>query len=167
MAMRPQGEYDYRYFRASKKFQNDPERLEELVKVVKSYNPVKVLDVGCGLGTLVRYLRKEGIDAYGIDNAKVLKERLWLPEEDYFYLGDSQDLPFGDKMFTVVISTDFFEHLLEEKIEPTVKEMYRVGKIVIARVAYEQPLDKIQAKYHLTNKPKEWWDKKLVGVKQI
>jgi len=162
------GQYDYQYFRASKYFQLDPVRIQELADIVKSYNPIgkqfRILDVGCGLGALVKLLRKDGIEAWGTDSAEALKE-IW--KEDYFILAPANKQPFPNKMFDLVFSSDFFEHLKEEEIEPVKKEMLRVksttGKVV-ARIAFEEVLNERQKLYHLTNKPKEWWVEKLKGV---
>jgi len=156
--------YDYKYFMSSRRFQGSKDRLEELVDIVKTYNPTSVLDVGCGIGNLVLKLRELGIKAVGVDNAEDLK-LFW--KSDGFYISDASELPFEDKSFDLVISTDFFEHIPEEKIGSVKSEMLRVGKKVIARVVYEDKLTKGQAQYHVTNKPKEWWDSKLEGIELI
>ena len=163
--MRPQGEYDLNYFRVARKLQKEPKRLQQLFEIVKKYNPVKILDVGCGIGYFVEFLRKNGLDAVGIDNAPDLGH-FW-GKKHYFYEGDATELPFGNSEFDLVVSSDFFEHVPEGKIDLVANEMKRVSKVVLARVAYEAKLDKIQAKYHVTNKPKEWWEKKLTGIKLI
>ena len=118
--------------------------------------------MGCGPGTLVKLLRSYGIKAYGIDNAKALKE-LW--KEDYFSIADAQDLPFEDKDFDIVFSSDFFEHIQHWDIDRVAKEMKRVGKVVIAEIAFQAPLTERQKKYHVTNKPRSWWEQQLPGVK--
>lgn len=159
--MKLTGQYDYQYFKASKYFQLDPVRIRELADIVKSYNPRTVLDVGCGLGGLIKLLRKEGIEAWGTDNAEALKA-IW--KADYFVPASADKQPFPDKKFDVVFSSDFFEHLREEEIEPVRKEMERVGYKVVARIAFESLLSKRRNRYHLTNKPKEWWEEKLPGV---
>jgi len=156
------GQYDYQYFRASKYFQLDPVRIKELAEIIKSYNPQSVLDVGCGLGAVVKLLRKEGIAAIGTDNADILK-KLW-GKDNFFFLAKADKQPFHDGIFDLVFSSDFFEHLKEEEIEPVRQEMLRVGKKVVARIAFEENLNKRRKHYHLTNKPKEWWVEKLKGV---
>lgn len=156
--------YDYKYFMSSRRFQRRKDRLEELVGIIRTYNPTSVLDVGCGIGNLVLKLRELGIKAIGVDNAGDLK-LFW--KNDGFYISDASNLPFEDKSFDLVISTDFFEHIPEEKIDSVKSEMLRVGKKVIARVAYEDKLTKKQAQYHVTNKPKEWWNSKLERIELI
>lgn len=159
--MKNNGAYDYTYFKSSKKFQLNKERAERQAEEIMERLPAKVLDVGCGLGTLVRLLRSYGVEAYGIDNAEVLKEKFW--KEDYFLMENAMNLPFKDKEFDVVFSSDFFEHVMEEDIDDVAEEMRRVGKTVIAEIAFETVLTERQAKYHVTNKPRKWWTNKLPG----
>jgi len=156
--------YDYKYFMSSRRFQGSKDRLEELVDIVKTYNPTSVLDVGCGIGNLVLKLRELGIKAVGVDSAEDLK-LFW--KSDGFYISDASKLPFEDKSFDLVISTDFFEHIPEEKIDSVKSEMLRVGKKVIARVAYQRKLTRRQSQYHVTNKPKDWWEDKLEGIELV
>ena len=132
---------------------------------VKKYDPKTVLDIGCGIGYFVEFLRKNGISATGIDSAPDLGH-FW-GKKQYFLQGDATKLPFEDNSFDLVFSSDFFEHVPEDKIDDVANEMKRVSKVVLARVAYEAKLDKIQARYHVTNKPKEWWENKLKGIELI
>ena len=155
--------YNKTYFLNCKRTQLSRKKRLPIFEEIMRLKPKRVLDVGCGLGTLVRMLREKGVEAYGVDFAQTLKDDFRMLE-DYFVIADAKKLPFKDKYFDVVISTDFFEHLPEEEIDIVLTEMKRVGKVVIARVAYEAPLNLRQSKFHLTNKPKEWWQKKLKEV---
>ena len=155
------GAYDYQYFKSSKKFQLDPVRAERQAHAIMEHFPGNVLDVGCGWGAVVKLLRDYGVEAYGVDNAEALRD-IW--NSDYFSIEDARALPHEDKQFDVVFSADFFEHVYEDEIELILDEMKRVGHHVIAEIAFEAPLTERQAKYHVTNKPKEWWKEKLPGV---
>ena len=159
--------YDRKYFQASKKFQKGKSRLEELQKSVLSYSPRKVLDVGCGIGFLVRSLRRQGLEAYGVDFSEDLPGTFWGPEEDFFIVLNAKNIPFGDKEFDVVVSSDFFEHLPDGDIDQVLSEMKRVGKKVLARVSYRVPLTPKQSMYHISNQTKEWWEKRLPEVTLI
>jgi ubiquinone/menaquinone biosynthesis C-methylase UbiE len=158
--------YNATYFRRSKKFQSGSSRLDEFVGIVKSYSPKRVLDIGCGIGFLVRRLRDAGIDAWGTDFAKDLQTVYWK-DAPYFQLADAIHQPFMDKEFDLVISTDFFEHVPEQDIDDIVKEMQRVGNKVITRLAYKAELYNRQVLYHVTNKSKDWWEGKLNGKVDI
>ena len=160
--MKNTGDYDYQYFRSSRKFQLDPLRTDRLVAEILLRNPQNVLDVGCGLGDVVRRLNKIGVEATGVDNAEVLWKIFW--KEHFFKEGDAKKLPFRDNSFDVVFSSDFFEHVPEEDIDTVLGEMKRVGRRILAVIAFEAELTERQAKYHVTNKPREWWIEKLPGV---
>lgn len=158
--------YDEKYFQASRRFQKRTARIERMTAEIIKHTFGKVLDVGCGIGVLVRHLRSKRIDAYGIDSANVLLNHWWHPSESFFQIADAKNLPFSDKSFDLVFSSDFFEHIPEEEIDQVITEMKRVGKKVIAVIALETMLTERQQLYHVTNKPLEWWEKKL-GIKVI
>ena len=152
--------YTNHYFSGSKRFQRSMKRLEDLYSNIKVFSPKTLLDVGCGIGYFVDYCRKHGIKAEGIDFAPSLKE-YWWKDKPYFRIGEASELPFADKSFDIVFSSDFFEHVPEEEVSIVNKEMHRVGKVVIAKIAFEADLHNSQVLYHCTNKPKEWWVDKL------
>lgn len=157
--MKNTGAYDYQYFKSSKRFQLNPKRTDRFVEEILKHNPKKVLDIGCGLGALVRRLRELNIEAYGIDNAKVLKEKFW--PESYFEYADARAIPYPDAVFDVVFSSDFFEHIPIRDLDKVVSEMRRLGNVLIAEIAFETELTERQANYHVTNKPRDWWEKRL------
>ncbi len=71
-----------------------------------------LLDVGCGSGKFVRYLRREGINAYGIEPSDALY-RHFLSKEDCFYPGTLESLSGGTKKFRVITAFDVIEHVNE------------------------------------------------------
>jgi ubiquinone/menaquinone biosynthesis C-methylase UbiE len=154
--------YDKEYFRKIKKFLKYKGRFLDLLEEVKKYNPSKVLDVGCGFGVFVDMMRREKIEAWGIDFSDSLWE-YWKGRE-YFLRTDADHIPFINNYFDIVVSSDFFEHIPEDQIDRIYSEMKRVGGIVIARIAYEDNLKESQKKYHCTNKPKSWWEEKLKDI---
>jgi hypothetical protein len=69
----------------------------------------------------------------------------------------------GKKFADVVVSTDFFEHLPEDKIEFVYSEMQRLGEHVVARVCTKREKHTSGIDTHATVKPKQWWIDKLPG----
>jgi ubiquinone/menaquinone biosynthesis C-methylase UbiE len=155
--------YDKKYYQASRRFQLNNNRMEEFISLIKESNPTKVLDVGCGIGTLVKKLNQEGLETIGIDFSDELED-FW--EGDNFFEMDAKQIDFPDKSFDVVFSSDFFEHLDEEGVDSVASEMKRVGKRVICFVADNigEVLAGRQLRYHLTHKPLAWWKEKLEGI---
>lgn len=95
-------------------------------------NPqAKVLDFGCGSGTAVRLLRREGYDALGVDirwpGADYGDiERADLPPGTLRYYDQGGPLPFEDDTFDVIVSDQVLEHVVP--LEETVAELERVLK---------------------------------------
>jgi len=85
-----------------------------LVSLVGSLNPKKILDAGCGEGfTLAKlYELKIGNELVGIDSSKIA---IQTGKENFPYLnlkiGDIYNLPYKDNSFDLVICTEVLEHL--------------------------------------------------------
>lgn len=73
----------------------------------------KALEVGCGRGHGVNWLRQSGIDTYGVD---ILKEQIEVCKKNYpqihskFNVGKSHDLPFQDACMEVIYSVEAAQH---------------------------------------------------------
>jgi demethylmenaquinone methyltransferase/2-methoxy-6-polyprenyl-1,4-benzoquinol methylase len=102
---------------------------EELVGMVASLPPARVLDVACGTGFLTRHLRGEvvtldqspemvGIAARRVPGARVL-------------LGEAMPLPFEDGAFDRVFTGHFYGHLLAREREAFRREARRVAPEVV------------------------------------
>ncbi|MDC7676499.1 class I SAM-dependent methyltransferase [Asticcacaulis machinosus] len=86
----------------------------------------RALDVGCGNGSLVRALIRQGMDAFGIDISDVAIKRSALLTPDRFFEGQAQDLPFEDGRFDVVFSRFCLDELDENALTKALAEMKRV-----------------------------------------
>ncbi len=97
-----------------------------------------ILDLGVGTGRLLEnfpQLARSGVDI-SIDYLRLLADKSIQP-----YLARSEDLPFVDASFDLVISTDVLEHVID--LDATFKEIYRVlkpGGYLITRVPYRENL---------------------------
>jgi len=150
--------YSQEYYDRTRKAAASHQRMRRLRDLVKSYKPKKVLDVGCGHGFLVTILNNYGIETIGVDSSKFSGSDM---PKDKFVLADvTEGLPFKDKEFDVVISTDFFEHLKDEEIDRVYSEMQRVGTHIIAIICYK--VEKVSWSHYSVH-PKEWWQDRLPG----
>lgn len=156
--------YHENYFQNSKIFQKNKYRTKSFINFIKSYEVKSVLDVGCGIGTLVWKLNRFGIRAMGVDFAPILKEKFW--KGPYFVCADAKNMPFPDKSFDMVFSSDFFEHIEEKDIDKVAVEMKRIGRIVVAVVAHDLggKVTPGQRQYHVTHKTLEWWINRLPDI---
>lgn len=88
--------------------------------------PGPILDFGCGVGNLVKFLRDRGIEAYGVEIDRPAISEHIIPEvRDYITLDDGKGkLPFADKQFKSAVAIEVFEHIPE--YEKTLQEIARV-----------------------------------------
>jgi SAM-dependent methyltransferase len=88
---------------------------------------VRVLDFGCGAGTLVRGLLDRDYDAYGCDVAGEYTRMLDVGEERIgMIVPVPYRLPYPDDHFDVVLSTSVLEHAQNK--EECFREIHRVLK---------------------------------------
>ena len=87
----------------------------------------KILEIGCGIGTVVWELARQGYDAIGTDISRVAVEygRTKYPGIRLEVL-PAEELPFDAGTFDVVLSFDLFEHIA--RIDRHVSEVQRVLK---------------------------------------
>lgn len=103
----------------------------------------KVLDVGCGNGKNMTYIKNKSINVIGVDFSEKLLE---ICEKKLLNVvkADVRNLPFDDDTFDYVISIAVIHHLSTEKYrQKSINEMLRVcksnGKVLISTWAFEQP----------------------------
>ncbi len=106
---------------------------------LKRYENAKVLEVGSGYGFGLTYLRKLGINAFGVEpgnstgfegrhnQAKQLMEANGIENaSQILFPAMGEALPFADSSFDIVYSLDVLEHV--RNIEDCLREAYRVVK---------------------------------------
>ena len=93
----------------------------------------RVLDLGCGTGTLAieAKLAEPGADVVGLDGDPEILGRARSKAdasgaEVEFDQGLSTQLPYGDESFDVVLATLFFHHLTTDDKRATSREIVRV-----------------------------------------
>jgi ubiquinone/menaquinone biosynthesis C-methylase UbiE len=102
-----------------------------------------VLDLACGTGTLAIEIKKDVPKAKvsGVDGDRSILKRAKGKAKEAgvkisFAQGVSNELPYEDRSFDVVVSTLFFHHLTDEAKADTAEEIRRVlrlgGRVMIA-----------------------------------
>lgn len=99
--------------------------------LVSRYSFESVLDVGCALGWAVAFFRRQGKRAAGVDVSRIAVRRARELGLDV-QVGSATALPFADRSFDLLMSTDCFEHLRPQDAEPAVAEMCRVARSYLA-----------------------------------
>lgn len=102
------------------------------------FHPRNALDVGCGRGTFVGYMRDIGIKAVGFDFSE------WAVKNPYRRCNSSwitkcdatQKWSYNDRKFDLVVTLDLMEHIYMEDIDSVINEMYRVtDKFIFLQIA--------------------------------
>ena len=115
-----------------------------------------LLDVGCGMGLLVRTLVTRGIHASGTDIAHRVVEDGNRELPGRFHAGSILSLPFPDGTFETVSSTDCLEHIAEADVPMALHELHRVcRRFAFIRLATTPDMD---GRWHLTIKDRVWWE---------
>ena len=131
----------------------DPELLAD--RILRHCGGGRLLDLGCGMGELIRCLVMRGVDAHGLDVSDRVVENGNRFCPGRFHFGSAMQLPFEDQSFDTVVSTDCLEHLSENDVQDAISEIFRVCRhFVFIRVSTGVDRDGI---WHLTVRNKSWW----------
>jgi ubiquinone/menaquinone biosynthesis C-methylase UbiE len=122
-------------------------RLGAAFAVAKVQAGMKVLDVGCGRGEILRHCARLGADAYGIDYAPVALElasrivagERAAPGKMGVAQSDAKRLPFPEAYFDRVLMFDVVEHLYPWELEQSLAEIRRVLKPGGAFIVHTAP----------------------------
>jgi len=87
---------------------------------------IRWLDIGCGLGYLVKEAIDEGIDAYGIEISEYALGRAVI--KGRIIHGTITDIPFNNESFDVVSAIDVLEHVHPKDTLKALSEIHRVLK---------------------------------------
>jgi len=87
----------------------------------------KILEIGCGIGTIVHELAGQGYDAMGIDiSQEAIAYGLNKYDDVRLEVQAAEALPYEDESFDIVLSFDLFEHIAQ--VDRHIVEVYRTLK---------------------------------------
>jgi SAM-dependent methyltransferase len=88
---------------------------------------LKILEIGCGKGAILSFLRLSGHVVRGIDvDPEAIRECVAAHPEIEATVASGDELPFDDACFDVVLSLDVFEHIRDS--DRHLREVTRVLK---------------------------------------
>jgi SAM-dependent methyltransferase len=94
--------------------------------------PLRVLEIGCGKGAMLGFLRAAGHSVAGIDvDPKALSDLARRDPQAPVALASGDSIPFGSRSFDMVVSFDVFEH-----IQDSDRHMAEVRRVLKPRGRY-------------------------------
>ncbi|MDB6023365.1 MAG: hypothetical protein JWQ04_3222, partial [Pedosphaera sp.] len=155
-----QKEYDEYWSRpdrwGSHSFRNPGLIADQVVSVCGQGN---ILDVGSGMGLLVRTFLDRGLEAQGMDIAERVVSEANRFAPGRFKAGSLLAMPFPDEAFQTIVSTDCLEHLAEADVPQALAEFYRVTRQYLFIQLATTP-DRDQ-RWHLTIHDRVWWEQQF------
>lgn len=90
----------------------------------------RVLEIGCGVGTVLFALQREGLECHGVDfdSLQIATARTLAREFDLdvsFAVARNEDVPYERAQFDVVVSRDVAEHLPDEELRAYLLQAHR------------------------------------------
>ncbi len=139
---------------------------KEFLNVVGRPEPVRILEVGCGSGTLSVFMSHLGNDVTAVDRDEVVLDRAVKASRSLngnvkFVKADAFNLPFRDKEFDVAFSQGVVEHFSDGDMLKLLREQLRVAKKVFFSVPNKAYKHKDFGNERLMTK--EQWEKILSG----
>lgn len=146
----------------------------KISRVLNVRKDMKILDTGCGPGTLTRRihdLNKE-VEIHGLDRdtnfIDYCKNKVnQLGYNVNYLVGDALKLPFNDNTFDLCMSHTVIEHVPNEEF---LREQYRVckngGRVVVMNIRGENSLSGIDG-FPPTEREKELLDKLDTGFEKV
>jgi len=121
----------------------------------------KVLDIGCGIGTLVQQFNRLGYKTIGVDvNKAAIKNSI---TKGCFLVKTTSKLPYPDNHFDLIVSREVLEHIPASEIDSCIKEWSRVGKgSMVHIIAVSESGSRAKKDpTHINVKPEKWWEQKF------
>jgi SAM-dependent methyltransferase len=124
-----------------------------------------IVDAGAGSCTVVRALTQQGYNASGVEIFAYPVEHFCTDLRSVVRVSPLHTLPFfRDDEFDVVFSTEVLEHVPEDKIDDTIRELARVGRrffITVGLSPDSEDHEGASLKFHATVRSSQWWSDKF------
>ncbi|WP_148883552.1 class I SAM-dependent methyltransferase [Thermococcus aciditolerans] len=118
----------------------------KVLKLVAGQAEGAVVDIGCGTGSILRFLRSENY--VGVEPSEGMRKKFQEKHGFEPLDGHFLSVPIPPESADTVITTYAFHHVPDEEKEDAIKEMLRIlkpgGRIVIADVMFESEEEKMR-----------------------
>lgn len=89
---------------------------------------VKALDIGCGWGNNLKFVKKDGFDVYGIDFSKSAIESLKKDFGEHVMVGNIAKMPYENNFFDFCFDKSAIQHNPKNDIFKIHEEVFRILK---------------------------------------
>jgi SAM-dependent methyltransferase len=148
------GEYYYRHD-CGKAYERNDYWLGYFAKVAeritRDLHPTSVLDAGCAMGFLVEGLRRQGVDAYGIDVSEYAISKVDESVVDYCKVGSLAE-PLG-RRYDLVTCIEVVEHIEADQAETVIATLCAATDRLLLSTS---PDDYAEATHHNVQPPEYW-----------
>ncbi|MCK5546989.1 MAG: class I SAM-dependent methyltransferase [Rhodospirillaceae bacterium] len=103
----------------------------EVLTAMVELNGKRVVDIGCGEGSLVRLMTRHGAKAFGVDNNPAQLEKAGAAKpisHEIFHQGNAENLPFDDGCMDVAVFFNSLHHVPAQGMETALSEAHRILK---------------------------------------
>ena len=120
-------------------------------RITRDIQPMTVLDAGCALGLLVEALRKNDVEAYGVDLSDYAIQNAPAAVAPYCRVGSITE-PF-DRMYDLIVCIEVLEHMPAAEVEAAVHNLCQHTNDILFS---STPFDYKEAT-HFHVQPPEYW----------
>lgn len=119
--------------------------------LITRFEPARTLDAGCAKGFLVRALREQGVEAFGVDFSEYAISQADDSIKDYVRTGSITE-PL-DGPYDLITCIEVIEHLPDDQIEAAITRLCEASD----RIVFSSTPDDFVEPSHLSVKPPEDW----------
>ena len=119
--------------------------------IAKDIQPTSVFDAGCAIGLLVEGLRKQGVEAYGMDISEFAITQVAEEYREFCSVGSVTE-PFG-RTYDLITCIEVLEHLLPADAKKAIENLCQHTDDILFS---SSPLDYKEVS-HVNVHPPEYW----------
>ena len=127
--------------------------------LIDIFHPISVVDVGCGNGSLIKWLVAKNVYAIGIEGSESAR-KLFEAEDARLFIEDVTKPIIGlGSGFDLAVCINVAEHIADDRIDGLIENLYHLARSVFFVSLSEEYAHNWKNKYHFRNKEK--WIKKF------
>jgi SAM-dependent methyltransferase len=134
----------------------DPDTYDPIVwqKLIDTFQPKNLIDIGCGEGHAIKWFMDNGVDAIGIEGSYKALEH--SPVKDKIMIHDYTQGPYKpNRSFDLAWSCEFVEHVEAQYVN---NYMATFNSAQIVAMTYSEPQWSTGGHHHVNCQPQSYWN---------